>query len=311
MHVYSPRFLIQFVRSQQGAGYPPYTRVTSMASSAVGRRSSWRNRLSRRIIGDRDKDRENNPPRDAQDEDWLVVDIHNSEMEAHLADGQKRKISKGHLASPAPGLGARSGSIGSRSPRSETRLQRPASPQDSPQTNLKRTPSGRGKKLEVYSQHNGRASPRSASPNRSSVKKKGGGILAHPRAPSPSSEPRDSVKERSRPMSSHRGPELSFAKVRDTLKIHKPKKRKGVSNAYSVQYSAPEINLSPPAKYQDPFEAQATFMDSTEVQKLGQGHDFKPASIPHNKPEYCDHCGETAWGLYRQVLKCSSESVCV
>ena len=99
------------------------------------------------------------------------------------------------------------------------------------------------------------------SPNRSSVKKKGGGILAHPRAPSPSSEPRDSVKERSRPMSGYKGSELSFAKVRDTLKIHKPKRRKGVSNAYSVQYSVAEINLSPPPKYQDPFEAQATFVE--------------------------------------------------
>ena len=77
----------------------------------------------------------------------------------------------------------------------------------------------------------------------------------------PSSEPRDVVKECSRPMSGHKGSELSFAKVRDTLKIHKPKKRKGVSNAHSVQYSAPEINLSPPAKYQDLFEAQATFVE--------------------------------------------------
>ena len=101
---------------------------------------------------------------------------------------------------------------------------------------------------------------RSVSPNRSSVKKKGGGILAHPRALSPSSEPRDSVKERSRP-SGRKGSELSFAKVRDTLKIYKPKKRKGVSNAYSVQYSTPEIKLSPPPKYQDPFKAQATFVE--------------------------------------------------
>ena len=102
---------------------------------------------------------------------------------------------------------------------------------------------------------------RSVSPNRSSVKKKGGGILAHPRALSPSSEPRDSVKERSRPTSGRKGSELSFAKVRDTLKIYKPKKRKGVSNAYSVQYSTPEIKLSPPPKYQDPFKAQATFVE--------------------------------------------------
>ena len=227
-------------------------------------------------------------------------------MEANSAG---EKASKGHQASHDPGLGTELGSVGSRNPQSETRIQRPARPQTgSPK---KTSPGGTGKKLEVYSQHNGGASPRSVSPNRSSVRKKGGGILAHPRPTSPS-EPRDHhPRERSRPTSSHKGSELSFAKVRDTLKIHKPKKRKGVSNAYSVQYSAPEINLNPPAKYQDRFEPQSTFMDSTEVQKLGQGHDFKPVSIPHNKPGYCDHCGETAWGLYRQVLKCSSEFVCV
>ena len=246
-------------------------------------------------------------------------------MEVNSVDGPKRKTSKGHLASPAVGIGARSSSVGSRVSRTETKLQRPVSPQGSPQSKLKRTPSGRVKKLDVHAhaQHNGRASPaglrsaspslRSASPNRGSARKKGG-IMVPPRTSSPSEPPKDHLKESPKvnPKDpSAKGPEFSFAKVRDTLRIHRPKKRKGIKNApYSVQYSAPEINLSPPSKYQDPFEASANFMDSTELPKLGQGHDFKPASIPHNKPEYCDHCGDTAWGLYRQVLKCSSECAC-
>jgi len=133
--------------------------------------------------------------------------------------------------------------------------------------------------------------------------------MAPPRTSSPSELPKDHVKETPKVNpkdAAVKNPEFSFAKVRDTLRIHRPKKRKGVKNVpYSAQYSAPEINLSPPSKYQDPFEASANFMDSTEVPKMGQGHDFKAVSIPHNKPGYCDHCGETAWGLYRQVLKCS------
>ena len=294
-------------------------RATShMASSALGRSSSWKDRLTRKFIGDRDKDREKTLPNDAKEEEWCFIDVNNSEMEVNSVDGPKRKTSKGHLASPVVGIGARSSSVGSRVSRSENKLQRPASPQGSPQgspqSKLKRTPSGRVKKLEVHGQPNGRASPglRSASPNRGSARKKGG-IMVPPRTSSPSEPPKDQVKETPKVNpkdAAVKNPEFSFAKVRDTLRIHRPKKRKGVKNVpYSAQYSAPEINLSPPSKYQDPFEASANFMDSTEVPKMGQGHDFKAVSIPHNKPGYCDHCGDTAWGLYRQVLKCSSECV--
>lgn len=103
----------------------------------------------------------------------------------------------------------------------------------------------------------------------------------------------------------------AFEKVRDTLRINRPKKKKkGKKLAYSIvvdpaRISTPEIHLQS-GRYQDPFET--SFAENGEPEKKVY-HDFKPASIPHNKPEYCDHCGDMAWGLYRQVLKCSSESV--
>lgn len=102
----------------------------------------------------------------------------------------------------------------------------------------------------------------------------------------------------------------AFEKVRDTLRISRPKKKKKKGKlAYSIvvdptQMSTPEINLHEPGKYQDPFET--SYAENGDMEKK-MDHIFKPASIPHNKPEYCDHCGDMAWGLYRQVLKCSSE----
>lgn len=103
----------------------------------------------------------------------------------------------------------------------------------------------------------------------------------------------------------------AFEKVRDTLRISRPKKKKKAKGklAYSIvvdpsQMSTPEINLHDPGKYQDPFET--SFAENGDMEKK-MDHVFKPASIPHNKPEYCDHCGDMAWGLYRQVLKCSSK----
>lgn len=103
----------------------------------------------------------------------------------------------------------------------------------------------------------------------------------------------------------------AFEKVRDTLRISRPKKKKKSKGklAYSIvvdpsQMSTPEINLQHPDKYQDPFETSYAENGDTERK---MDHLFKPASIPHNKPEYCDHCGDMAWGLYRQVLKCSSK----
>ena len=103
------------------------------------------------------------------------------------------------------------------------------------------------------------------------------------------------------------GGQAFAAKIRDTLRISRPKRKKDKKKkglAYSVdpvKYSAVEIT----SKYQDPFET--SYAENGE-EKTGHGHDFQAVSIPHNKPEYCDHCGDMAWGLYRQVLKCSSES---
>ncbi len=100
----------------------------------------------------------------------------------------------------------------------------------------------------------------------------------------------------------------AFEKVRDTLRISRPKKKKGKKLAYSIVVdpvaSTPEINLHSQDKYVDPFET--SYAENGETEKKID-HDFKPVSIPHNKPEYCDHCGDMAWGLYRQVLKCARE----
>ena len=234
-------------------------------------------------------------------------------------DGSKNSIAANRAASP--GLGGRKTSVGSRLKPDAGRLARPGSPQP-----LQRHSSGRGRpKLDVYDHVNGQASPRSTSPSRSSSftgrrKTTPNNQPARTDSPNPGDRRHDHLKPghqngkngRSSPanLSSATG-ESAFSKVRDTLKISKAKKKlrkKKGSTAYSV---APvEINFPPESstKYQDPFEAHSSFTDSTEVVPHTQTHDFKPVSIPHNKPEYCDHCGETAWGLYRQVLKCSSES---
>ena len=103
----------------------------------------------------------------------------------------------------------------------------------------------------------------------------------------------------------------AFEKVRDTLRISRPKKKKKGKLAYSIvvnpgELSTPEINLHDPNKYEDPFET--SYAENGDPDQ-GKDHDFKPVSIPHNKPEYCDRCGDVAWGLYRQVLKCSSKSI--
>ena len=251
----------------------------------------------------------------------------------------KKKVSASSLS---PSLGGRSKSIsGSRSPRS----MRPSSP-----SNLQRRASGKGSRpmnLEVQQQQNGSrhrsGSPsriRTESPNRSSsspaaksslrVKKGTNSGTSSPtlmdtppptRALSqPSSQTNSTSQstaavnggtENGQQKSDDSGGGQAFAaKIRDTLRISRPKRKKDKKKkggAYSVdpvKYSAVEIT----SKYQDPFE---TSYAENGDEKVGHGHDFQAASIPHNKPEYCDHCGDMAWGLYRQVLKCSSElSMC-
>ena len=101
----------------------------------------------------------------------------------------------------------------------------------------------------------------------------------------------------------------AFEQVKDTLQIRRPKKKKKGKLSYSIVVDpaplSPEIHLdNSEGKYHDPFETSYT--ENGELEQKVE-HDFKPASIPHNKPEYCDQCGDTAWGLYRQVLKCTSE----
>uniref|UniRef100_A0A3Q3N9X9 Phorbol-ester/DAG-type domain-containing protein n=1 Tax=Labrus bergylta TaxID=56723 RepID=A0A3Q3N9X9_9LABR len=40
-----------------------------------------------------------------------------------------------------------------------------------------------------------------------------------------------------------------------------------------------------------------------------RGHNFQPCS--HAQPTWCDLCGDFIWGLYKQSLRCVSESVYV
>ena len=307
--------------------------------------SSWKERLAKKLSGgdyERERDRKPSPP---LSEDWFVID--GPAMEAAIADhtdgnavsspSSSRRKTSSKVATASPLVGAKSASIKSSSSRGEAKLPRPSSPgthrvetkpprpsspHGSPSGVHRKTGgstrSGRDR-LEVH--HNGKASPRSVSPSRSSTKRKGG----RSGSPSPgSSSPvgdshrdhKDHREKEPREQANHlqvpKPTESILAKARDTLRISKAKKQqKSASKQYAVQYSAPEINLhTPPSKYQDPFEASQGFGESVEEHKAGQGHDFKAVSIPHNKPEYCDHCGETAWGLYRQVLKCSSKPVC-
>ena len=91
----------------------------------------------------------------------------------------------------------------------------------------------------------------------------------------------------------------NFSKVRDTLRIRKGKKK----STKVAQYSVPELNL--PNKYHDPFEASTDFGETNDTSN-GLGHEFSVVNIPHNKPEYCDHCQQAAWG-HHGVLKCISE----
>ena len=250
----------------------------------------------------------------------LLERFRSSKNKSDKVDGGKN-VAINHM--PSPGIGTRKSSFGSRLKPDSSKVTRPGSPQP-----LQRRSSGRGRpKLDVTEHHhaNGQASPRSTSPNRASASSRRKTSSSNP--PSRTESPNMMERRHESPHSSllvKQGPqngksgraspagspsatsESAFSKVRDTLRISKAKKKlkKKKGTAYSVD--PVEINF-PATKYQDPFEAQPSFTDSLDVTPKAQSHDFKPVSIPHNKPEYCDHCGETAWGLYRQVLKCSSE----
>ena len=263
-----------------------------------------------------------------------IDDKGSMEAGGEAIDGGLLNAKKKSGSSLSPSLGLRSKSVsGSRSPRSI----RPSSP-----SNLQRRASGRGPRpvnLEV--QQNG-SKHRSSSPSRqnrtespsrassspatkSSLRVKKNALNSGSNSPTfdtpppsraqshPSSQQNSTAvavngtENGGKSEDSSGGGQAFAAKIRDTLRISRPKRKKDKKKkglAYSVdpvKYSAVEIT----SKYQDPFET--SYAENGE-EKTGHGHDFQPASIPHNKPEYCDHCGEMAWGLYRQVLKCSSES---
>lgn len=274
-----------------------------------------------------DVDREETPPSSYSDK----MDAGSEAIDGVIGSSKK----KASGSSLSPSLAPRSKSVsGSRSPRSI----RPGSP-----SNLPRRASGKGPRpvnLEVQQQQNGSrhrsGSPsrlRTESPSRASsspasrsglrVKKASNSGTSSPtmmdnpppsRAHSqPSSQANSTAAavnggtENGQQKSDDSGGGQAFAaKIRDTLRISRPKRKKDKKKkggAYSVdpvKYSPVEIT----SKYQDPFE---TSYAENGDEKVGTGHDFQAASIPHNKPEYCDHCGDMAWGLYRQVLKCSSE----
>ena len=49
--------------------------------------------------------------------------------------------------------------------------------------------------------------------------------------------------------------------------------------------------------------------DPQMIEERGEGHNFQPCS--HAQPTWCDLCGDFIWGLYKQSLRCVSESAYV
>lgn len=286
--------------------------------------ASWRERLTKRWSGGGDRESDKAKRQGGKEErlishlpaaseDWLVI-----EMETAFTNGTdrvdgpgiaKRRASansRNAVSSPSP-----SGKGSVRNPRPPLRA---TSPNSGPSAHHRKTSApatrvgggagGHGQRLEVQ---NGRSSPRSASPHRSIMVKKKSSTGSSPgqslavvgEVPHGPEAPADDGTV---------SPDMSnFSKVRDTLRIKGVKKKKG--GAYSVPHAPPELTFDHQvaSKYDDPFESPPNFMDSTEERRPGQDHSFEWVSVPHNKPEYCDHCGETAWGFHRQVMKCSSE----
>ena len=303
--------------------------------------ASWKDRLSSILsspvhqasgshqekVTDRDKrsTEQETELKNVGDEDWCFID--GPQMESTLSPtangGSTENIpgsSRKKQSKSSPSLGPRSSSVsGNRSSRltgqsSPSSLQRRASGRGTRPANLEVVQNGRSS-MRSASPGRSLSSGRSASPNRVGSQHSKKSSLSTVRTISPvSPSPHDTQGQTSSQQnggtktSTDPRDESSLAsKIRDTLRISRPKKKKGSKGkglAYSV--TPVEINLNASSKYNDPFE---TSYAENGDDKLGQGHDFKAAKIPHNKPEYCDHCGETAWGLYRQVLKCSSEFV--
>ena len=316
----------------------------STDSNRKGSSLSWRERLVRKVSGDKGlrSDRDNsskpigytNPTRSTRDSasrdasppleilnSWDFVEMEtafngpemngSSATNSPLLNNKKRPVGSARSTSALA-----KGSVGS--PRSVLKhTTRPVSPSLA-STRRPGPANGAGSlKGSGISQNGELLAPRCPSPQLSPVP---GGVLKKTKSGHSSPVLRSSspvMVERNGPDSvSTSGPDpvpessktVDPQKVRDTMRVSRVKKKKKVkgSMAYSID---PYAMNSPPdlsSKYQDPFEAHPQFLDSAEEKKLGVGHEFKPMSVPRNKPEYCDHCGETAWGI-RQVLKCSSE----
>ena len=279
------------------------------APTSTTKKTSW---LSRKIssssstskIGKLDKEEDVSDVRISEntgEESWEVLTIRKTKdaMDSNHTDGHGQGANKANKKSTRPNppaspiLGGRTSAGGIRSAiKSDKKMdERPVSAgaaHHSPSVSKRR-------QLAVDSYQNGRTpSPNSErnSTQRSSFRRKKETSIKSsspaPRDVSPSRVEEELDKQ-----------ESAFSKVRDTLRIRKGKKKKG-----KVQYTVPELNL-PNSKYQDPFEVQPDYSENG-MDVDNTGHEFKFVSIPHNKPEYCDHCQQTAWG-HHQVLKCSSK----
>ena len=185
----------------------------------VGKETEW---------GDREKERDiklSSP----LSEDWLL--INGPAMETILVDqpdgnavsspsSSRRKPPKSAAASSL--VGTKSGSIKSNS-RGDPKSPRPSSPHGSP-SGIQRKASGRSRdRLDVYQQHNGKASPRSTSPSRSSMKKKSGGRSGSPspRSGSPVCDPHHHSHAQHPSHKEHRDSkrEITETEIRSIIKL--------------------------------------------------------------------------------------------
>ena len=268
------------------------------------------------------------PFENGEDDDWAVLTIEKkkgppstdrSAMDLNHTDGMflqgaiKNRKSSGGLRMSSPVMGRRSaGATPGTGGAIKSALKpdkKEVAPDRSPSTGsggtgatVVRRHSGR-RKLLVVDQVDQRNGSRSVSPNTTEKSSSGSRRKNKAVSPGPSSSPMDESP------SAGGYQESAFAKVRDTLRIQKAKKKKKKPSTKQVmQYSVPDFGPSS-SKYQDPFEAQPNFTENGE-EPDATGHEFTYVNIPHNRPEYCDHCGQNAWG-HHQVLKCTSECVCV
>ena len=262
--------------------------------------------------------KKNRKKRGGEEEDWEILTLGDRKGSASSKDKQAamdsnqtdgffgqgvnkmiRRTSAGTKGSPQSGRTSASGLKSALKPDTHRKDDRERDHSPSP-ASVRRTPSGRRKLIGVVASPDSAqmSGTRSVSPSlgygekKTTTKKKKESVKSASPLPPTSPGPQDKEDMTS---------QSSFSKVRDTLRIRKGKKKKQINKV--AQYSIPELNM--PHKYQDPFESQPTFTDDEDSGE-GMGHEFDYVSVPHNKPQYCDHCGQTAWG-HHQVLKCTSE----